>query len=99
MYETRYVCTHHEHVSVRFTDGYIKDAGILRVVCREIKMANTRLGFRLEFVCICVFACVCGGGGDGEKVQMNLKRGQLRNEATHTLILPSVQQFRLQTKF
>ena len=49
------VCTYHEHVPVRFTDGYIKDTGVPRIVCREIKMANMGLGFRLEEgrVCVC----------------------------------------------
>ena len=62
-------CTYHEHVSVRFTDGYIEDTGIPRIVCREIKMANMRLGFRLEEgrVCACVCVFVLFWGGDREK--------------------------------
>ena len=57
------VCTYHEHVPVRFTDGYIKDTGIPRVVCRKSKMAYTGLGFRLEEGRVCVL----GGEGDREK--------------------------------
>ena len=58
------VCTYHEHVPVRFTDGYIEDTGIHWVVCRESKMANRGLGFRLKEGRMC--ACF-GGEGDREK--------------------------------
>ena len=45
--------TYHEHVPVGFADGYIEDTRIPRVVCCEIKMANTGLGFRLEEEKVC----------------------------------------------
>ena len=51
--QTACVCTYHEHVPVRFTDGYVEDTGIPWIVCREIKMANMGLGFRLED-CVCI---------------------------------------------
>ena len=70
------VCTYHEHVPVRFTDGYIEDTGIHWVVCRESKMANRGLGFRLKEGRMC--ACF-GGGGRGQ-------RERTYNYSLHTVL-------------
>ena len=54
-----YMQAYHEHVPINVTDGYIEDTGVAWVVCRDIKVANTGLRFRLQRVGMGKDVCVC----------------------------------------